>query len=275
MIDITKLVDINMVFSAFQETFEKGYQYIGEFHDFWELVYVVDGCIGVSEDEKEYQMSKGDIVFHRPMEFHRIWSAADSSPTVIIISFSVSSSKNIVSLGEHGAVKCPDGLDKYLFEAVAAACICVEYEDFIQNQILANSLERFIIRFMQVQNTVVKQKKTQGNQSYKKAVQFMEENLDKRLTSNDIAAVCHMSLSNLKKTFKQYSGLGVMDYFNRLKMTEAVKMIENGYNTTQISDALGFSSKSYFVVAFKRYFNMTPSKYKRTFNKRLMYDNNT
>ncbi len=274
VIDISKLIEINMVFSAFQETFEKDYEYVGEFHDFWELVYCVEGCVGASEDEREYVLSKGDMVFHRPMEFHRIWSEKDTSPTVLIISFAVSSNKNIASLGELGVIQCPDGLEKCLYDAVAAACVCSEYEDFVQNQILANSLERFLLEIMKLRNTTVTQKKTEGSQNYQKALKFMEENYDKRLTSNEIAAECHMSLSNLKKTFKQYSGLGVMDYFNRLKMSEAVKMIEAGYNTTQISDALGFSSKSYFVVAFKRYFNMTPSKCKRTFNKRLMYDNN-
>ena len=48
------------------------YTFRGEKHNFWEIEYVVDGQMEMTEDENVYIMKDGDIIFHSPMEFHRM-----------------------------------------------------------------------------------------------------------------------------------------------------------------------------------------------------------
>ncbi|MBR5543572.1 MAG: AraC family ligand binding domain-containing protein, partial [Oscillospiraceae bacterium] len=73
----------------FDRVFDKNFTFEGEAHDFWEIVFVVQGKIEVVENEKIYIMSDGDIIFHAPMEFHKICSAENTLPHVLNMSFTV------------------------------------------------------------------------------------------------------------------------------------------------------------------------------------------
>ena len=43
-------------------------------HNFWEIVCVLEGEVGVASANDLYTLSKGQAVIHSPMEFHNIWS---------------------------------------------------------------------------------------------------------------------------------------------------------------------------------------------------------
>ena len=44
----------------------------------------------MTEDERVYTLKEDSIIFHAPMEFHRIKSAGGSSPSVRVMSFTAS-----------------------------------------------------------------------------------------------------------------------------------------------------------------------------------------
>ena len=65
------------------------YFYLGESHDFWESVFVLKGRAGITAGETVYTLEEGQMIFHPPGEFHRIWNAGDDFLRVVIVSFSV------------------------------------------------------------------------------------------------------------------------------------------------------------------------------------------
>ena len=76
---------IDGIHTAFSVQREKGYSFKGESHSFWEMVYVLDGTVGIMAGSKIFHLNKGKVVFHKPYEFHRIWSADDSSPAYLVV----------------------------------------------------------------------------------------------------------------------------------------------------------------------------------------------
>ena len=94
------------------------------------------------------------------------------------------------------------------------------------------------------------------------AVRVLEKNIDKSLTVSELAALCRMSEINLKKLFSRYAGVGVIAYFNRLKMTRAVAMLKSGMSAKETAAALGFANQNYFSTVFKRIHGVPPSFYK-------------
>ena len=62
---------------------------------------------------------------------------------------------------------------------------------------------------------------------YRAIVTLLESSIDKNLSVSEIAEICNMSEINLKKTFSKYSGLGVIKYFNQMKVTAGIEMIKN------------------------------------------------
>jgi YesN/AraC family two-component response regulator len=66
----------------------------------------------------------------------------------------------------------------------------------------------------------------------------------------------------LQKLFREKTGGGVIEYFNRMKIETAKQMIREGkYNFTQLSEYLGYSSVCYFSRMFKKATGMSPSEY--------------
>lgn len=91
---------------------------------------------------------------------------------------------------------------------------------------------------------------------------MLNDNIDKNLAVSDIAKLCNMSEINVKKTFKRYSNMGVIKYFNQLKINNAITKMRSGMSIKETATALGFSSQNYFSTTFKRIIDVTPSNYK-------------
>lgn len=79
----------------------------------------------------------------------------------------------------------------------------------------------------------------------------------------DIANTLCISYNYLSSVFKLHTGTTFIDYLTSVRMTNAVKMLVQGSNkVSQIAEAVGYNSSSYFVTVFKQYFKTTPSEYR-------------
>ena len=87
-----KSAELDFTISGFHTAYEfrwdEHYVHLGERHDFWEVVYVISGEVEVAEDERVYRLRDRNMIFHAPMEFHKIRSLPGSSPHLLIITFS-------------------------------------------------------------------------------------------------------------------------------------------------------------------------------------------
>ena len=90
----------------------------------------------------------------------------------------------------------------------------------------------------------------------------MKKNIGKMLSVDDIAKLCSMSRSNVKRVFAKYSGMGVIEYFNDMKVKRAKKLLREGMSIKEVSLALGFYNQNYFSTMFKRIDGVSPGKYK-------------
>ena len=84
--EIPNLITINKIVTIHYYEFDKNFVFHGEKHDFWEMVYIDKGRVQVRSDENYLTLSQGEIVFHRPNEFHSI-KALDSAPNFFVVSF--------------------------------------------------------------------------------------------------------------------------------------------------------------------------------------------
>jgi len=89
----------------------------------------------------------------------------------------------------------------------------------------------------------------------------LEEHVEERLTVAEVARLCSMSESAIKKTFTRYAGIGMMAYFNQMKMRRAARLMEEGMSVRQAAAAVGFSDQNYFSTVFKRTTGAAPRIY--------------
>ena len=84
---VRDVIKIEYLYSAFESNYSPGFYFGGEFHQAREMVYVINWSTGCSGDNRIYRLREGDIIFHKPMEFHRIWAVDNSNSHLFIMSF--------------------------------------------------------------------------------------------------------------------------------------------------------------------------------------------
>ncbi len=71
-----------------------------------------------------------------------------------------------------------------------------------------------------------------------------------------------VSASYLSRKFKESTGTGYLDFLNKYRVQQAVKLLETGkYKVYEVSDMTGFSDYKHFNTVFKRYTGEAPSEF--------------
>lgn len=110
---------------------------------------------------------------------------------------------------------------------------------------------------------MVKKSKTHPEHSphVRRCVRHINENLGEKLTVSALADICGISPDYLSQVFKEEMGEVLSVYITRKKLECAKNMLAQNKNSSEIALALGFSSQSHFITAFKRLYGMTPLQY--------------
>jgi len=94
-------------------------------------------------------------------------------------------------------------------------------------------------------------------------VQYMNNNLHRKLTVKELVTACATCKTTLTKVFRQYAQTGCMKYFTTLKFERAYQMLASGKSCAYVAESLGFSSQAYFTKCFKQYYGIVPSAVER------------
>ena len=91
---------------------------------------------------------------------------------------------------------------------------------------------------------------------------YINQNLDQKLTLNEVAAAFGISPAYLSTLFGKYSDLGFVTYVNHAKITAAKEMLrESNDKIYEIAEKLGFESAFYFSKVFKKIEGCSPREY--------------
>lgn len=110
---------------------------------------------------------------------------------------------------------------------------------------------------------MVRKSKTHPEHSphVRKCVRYINENLGEKLSVSALADLCGITADYLSQVFKEEMGEPLSSYITRKKIESAKSMLAQGVSSREIALALGFSSQSHFITAFKKIYSMTPSQY--------------
>lgn len=274
---------IRDIFTIHYFEYQNDFYFKGEAHDFWEFCYVDKGEINVTTDRTTYTLHKGEVIFHKPNEFHMLRANGTVAPCLLVASFSCHDepmeffrdrifkidSKERNFLGEliieaHNTFSCPLN-DPYIQQYTRKPHIF-----FASEQLIHMYLEQFLISlyrrysFGHVTETALPKSTRLKNESdiFYHIIQYLEQHINVKVTIDKICADNMIGRTQLQKLFHEKSNLGIIEYFSHMKIDSAKQMIRNGnMNFTQISEQLGYTSIHYFSRQFKKLSGMTPSEY--------------
>ena len=96
------------------------------------------------------------------------------------------------------------------------------------------------------------------------ALEYIEENLQGDIRTEDVAYACYCSKSTLEKIFRFLHNISVKDYVLRRKMMLAAKdiMAHPKDNLMEIALKYGYGSNESFSRAFRNVWNCNPSEFR-------------
>lgn len=102
----------------------------------------------------------------------------------------------------------------------------------------------------------------QNLQFVERVQQILAENMsDEGFSIDSMAGMMNMSRSSFYRKLKSLTGQSPVDFLKSQRITRAAALLLEGYNITEVSVKVGFSSASYFTKCFKQQFNMLPKEY--------------
>lgn len=100
-------------------------------------------------------------------------------------------------------------------------------------------------------------------QRNRRVVEYVEANLDRQVSLEDLANVAAMSAHHFARSFKATMGVTPVRYLWEKRLERAKALLrDNDHNLASIAFECGFRSQSHFATLFKRATGMTPSAWR-------------
>ncbi len=130
-----------------------------------------------------------------------------------------------------------------------------------QSSLTASSAE---VESTRAEDALKKGKITVGNAVVMKILEYIEKYYMNDISLITVSENVYMNHIYLSRLIKKETGKNFLDILTRIRLRKACEMLEDfNLRTYEIADMVGINDSGYFSQVFKKYFNMTPSEYRR------------
>ena len=277
---ITNLVNVSY------HDLPENFTYPMESHDFWELSYVDRGSVVELRDGESYLIKAGEMLFCKPNTRHGCQSWQNSRASVVDVEFSLEGSlpesfdgrililsedeKHCMQTVVREASETYTDFDSAL--PAAASLKKLPTVPFGSEQILCNRLEELLIYACRSDRNVHKSCRRlcadppdDSGQLSEWVRAYIQTHYGKKLTLAQIAEAHAVSVTQLKRVFRQQTGQTVIAFLCGVRIREAKRMLREGNcSISQIAEQTGFGNVHYFSAVFKKRTGMTATEYERS-----------
>lgn len=103
-----------------------------------------------------------------------------------------------------------------------------------------------------------------NKQKIYQAIDYINKNYAKDLNMAVVSNYISMNYSLFSYSFKQYTGCNFVDYFKKIRISEAQRLLkETDMRINEISQTIGYDNEKHFMKLFKSYCGVSPSEYRK------------
>lgn len=258
----------------------RDYAFPGEVHDCWEFLYVDRGSLVVTAGTDTYYLKAGEMAFHCPNEFHAFQAVGEAD--ILVVAFCCESpamhrlEKRVVLLHQsekkHLKLLVKEAGDVYQhFENAPPHINLGKKEDapWGCDQMIKTYLEQFFIYVCRRDDNIrLSQRAVSTGHSRQTMVLaqqvqvYLEEHYTERISLDSLAAEFDVSVSQIKRVFREQVGKSMLQYLTDLRVGQAKRLIRQGnLSFTQVAELVGYESIYYFSALFKKHTGLTLTEY--------------
>ncbi len=247
------------------------------FHEFDKIVILISGKVDYTVEGTTYKLEPWDILLVRHHMIHK--AAIDLSVPYERIIIYLDSAYVERFAPEAGLMDC--------FAAAEKRRYCLMRPDAGGVERLKEALERLektqgdelfgaqllrgtmLVQLLVLINRIAlsdnsREKNTsESGGKIAQALSYINENLTRELSIDDMAAMCYMSRYYFMRLFKTQTGCTVHNYIRQKRLVLAARLIREGMSASAAAAECGFSDYSAFHRAFTKTFRVSPGKIKK------------
>lgn len=270
------------------ERIERDYSftmYTKHFHNEYEIYYLLKGERYYFIDKQIYHVKKGSLVFIDRNQIHRtVGAASDYHDRILLLvprediapllrlcdqgdmgSFFVKN-YGIVELNEEGQSYVESLLFSIMDEVKEKR---TNYEFLVKTKVV--ELMVYALRCKSGENLspIAQPMQTEKHKKINEVAEYIHENYGSSISLSNIADNFYMSKCYLSRIFKEITGFTVNEYINITRIKQAQQLLlHSDYNISQVSEAIGYDSITYFEKVFKKYLECSPLRYRKKYSTR-------
>lgn len=246
-------------------------------HDFYELYFFISGNASYIIENGHYRLRSGDILLISPNNLHQldITDTLEAYERIVLwlnprYVARLSSQNTNLSLCFDLCNKRKNFLirDNILSEEIKFALFSLynRPDDFGKDIFAEIQIKNILLKLCLYLSDENKEK-TQNfytkktNPIIAKLTEYIDNNLEKPLTLDDLAEIAIVNKFYLSRLFKEETNTTLHQYILKKRLVLAKKLLEQNYPVIELYIKCGFNDYSHFFRAFKKEFRITPKKY--------------
>lgn len=271
---------LNTPYEAFVFDTHKGdFPIRPHFHHYVEMIYMVQGNMFASLNEKEYYLNEGQMLLFFSDCLHSM--SASSVKKAVFMGIKFDAARLTVNSGitpriqtllnaargqnarvffdeeecrENGFEDIFTDCVKELNEKEIGYDISVHAKLCILMTRLIRIWQREGLDFSNVSDYVSRDEITIQN-----ILEYIDMHLDENLKVEELAKRCNMSYPHFARTFKDLYGRSCKEHLEMLRVEKAEELLKfTNLSLNDVSMELGYSDQSHFIRAFKKLKGVTP-----------------
>ncbi len=247
-------------------------------HTEFEFVYVETGTVYFGISDKQFALSEGQGVFINSKILHRYFSQGNAIvPNFVLMPYFIAAQDSLI-YQKYVLPIMASPMDYQIFssdipwqaQALSLMREMMAAQENASDVELVNSYLIQKIWHILYQNTDIEHmgKKENYSASSQARLQLMMQYIHQKSAYNislsDIADQAKVSKSTALNLFQRYLGISPVTYLVNYRLQEAAKLLASTEKkVTVISKDTGFDSVDYFCKAFKKYYKLTPTEYRK------------
>lgn len=241
-------------------------------HKCLELLYVVDGRIGLKTYDGNYTLKNGDIAFLNQEVIHGTNAFSDDENIkYLVVLLSVDPLRKYVEhienvqfkLDQNESVK--NKIKENLALIARLFAVKEKYYEIAVNSLLYNIYHLLLSECLAENKTAAYD--TNSNFHYAKtAIEYIGIHYTENISLSEVSAYVGLSPSYFSRYFKSITKNTFVQYLNEVRLENALRDItENRLSVTNAAINNGFSSVKSLIRRCKEVYHCTPTQYKKKY----------
>lgn len=242
--------------------------------DFCVLIYVIDGCIYVTEGDTDYEVNADELLILKNGIHHFGKKKIQKGTKWIFVHFRISANCNASPF-------YPDASPLGAYDATAESILTLpkfldnvsarfekELKTFIEYAQSDDAYKKWFIDqrlFLLLSSLAVSTQGFSNNLTLSDRIcRYLSDNIGVPFSSENIEKQFYLSYKYMSHLFKKEKGVTMQQYHNSVRMDEACRLLcSTLMSIGEIADKLGFSDVLYFSRCFRNYTGKSPSAYRK------------